>query len=140
MQLKQYSCYCGMCSEKRYSECPHLATTRSRKHEPKKAGLARTRWVETGWVEYSMKLKEDTEARELREITSKQRLDFVKGLKVGDVIGVYCGGQGMSTTPFSGLRKCRQRAEQMPQLETARCSSKQLCVTRAGTLKHRSTS
>jgi hypothetical protein len=61
MQLKQYSCYCGMCSEKRYSECPHLATTRSCKHEPKKAGLARTRWLETGWVEYSMKLKEDTE-------------------------------------------------------------------------------
>ena len=40
MQLKQYSCYCGMCSEKRYSECPHLATTRSRKHEPKKAAWA----------------------------------------------------------------------------------------------------
>ena len=110
MQLKQYSCYCGMCSEKRYSECPHLATTRSRKHEPKKAGLARTRWLETGWVEYSMKLKEDTEARKLREITSKQRLDFIKGLKVGDVIGVYCGGTGDVDHTFFWLAKVQAKS------------------------------
>jgi hypothetical protein len=32
-----------------------------------------------------MELKEDTNARKLREITGKQRLDFIKGLEVGDM-------------------------------------------------------
>jgi hypothetical protein len=130
-----------MCSEKRYSECPHLATTRSCKHEPKKAGLARTRWLETGWVEYSMKLKEDTEARKLREITSKQRLDFIKGLKVGDVIGVYCGGTGDVDHTFFWLAKvqAKSRADaaigDSPVLFKAAVRDE-----RAGTLEHRSSS
>ena len=110
MQLKQYSCYCGMCSQGRYSECPHLATTRSRRHEPKKPGPARTRWLETGWVEYSMKLKQDTEARELRKITVEQRLAFVKGLKVGDVVGVYCGGAGDVDHTFFWLAKVQAKS------------------------------
>jgi hypothetical protein len=41
-----------------------------------------------------MKLRDDQEQRQLREISSEQRLAFVKGLTVGDVIGVYCGGEG----------------------------------------------
>ena len=64
---------------------------RSRKHEPKKAGAARTRWLDEGWVEYGMRLKEDTEARELREISQERRLSYVKGLAVGGVIGVSAG-------------------------------------------------
>jgi hypothetical protein len=43
--------------------------------------------MEEGWVEYTMKLRDDQEQRQLREISSEQRLAFVKGLKVGDVIG-----------------------------------------------------
>ena len=58
-----------------------------------------------------MKLKDDTEARELREIASKQRLDFVKGLKVGDVIGVLCcGGTGDVDHTFFWLAKVQAKS------------------------------
>eukprot|EP00935_MAST-01C_sp_MAST-1C-sp1_P000947 g947.t1 len=94
MQLRQYSCYCFYCRTKQYKKCPWREVVRSRKHEPKKAGAARTRWLEEGWVEYTMKLKADADMRQLREISQERRLGFVKGLAAGDVIGVYCGKKG----------------------------------------------
>ena len=57
-----------------------------------------------------MKLKEDTEARELRKITVEQRLAFVKGLKVGDVVGVYCGGAGDVDHTFFWLAKVQAKS------------------------------
>ena len=59
MQLRQYSCYCNKCSNGLYSECPFKEVVRSRKHEPKRGGAARKRWMEEGWVEYMMKLRDD---------------------------------------------------------------------------------
>ena len=95
MQLRQYSCYCSHCCRKEYKECQFKEIVRSRKHEPKAAkAAARRRWLEEGWVEYSMKLKKDAQCRELRQISDERRLAFAKGLRVGDVVGVYCGKEG----------------------------------------------
>ena len=41
-----------------------------------------------------MRLKQDAECRELRQISDERRLSFARGLKVGDVIGVWAGGEG----------------------------------------------
>jgi hypothetical protein len=116
MQLRQYSCYCKKCSNGLYSEYPFKEVVRSRKHEPKRGGTARRRWMEEGWVEYTMGLKDDQEQRQLREISSEQRLAFVKGLEAGDVIGgcVLCtaGGRGeWGIRFFSGWPKSSAKAE-----------------------------
>jgi hypothetical protein len=81
-------------AEEKLNEAPTLPPPASISMSQRRQGLRTLAGYRNQVVEYSMKLKEDTEARELREITSKQRLDFIKGLKVGDVIGVYCGGTG----------------------------------------------
>ena len=57
-----------------------------------------------------MELKEDTEVRVLRAITAQQRLNFVKGLEVGDVIGVYCGGTGDVDHTFFWLAKVQAKS------------------------------
>ena len=93
-----------------YSECPFKEVVRSRKHEPKRGGAARRRWMEEGWVEYTMELRDDQEQRQLREISSEQRLAFVKGLKVGDVIGVYCGGEGEVGHTFFWLAQVQRKS------------------------------
>ena len=38
--------------------------------------------MEEGWVEYSMRLKQDAECRELRQISDERRLSFAKELSV----------------------------------------------------------
>jgi hypothetical protein len=63
-------------------------------------------------VEYTMQLRDYQAQRQLRVISSEQRLAFVKGLKVGDVIGVCtAGGRGKWGIRFSGWPKSSAKAE-----------------------------
>ena len=66
--------------------------------------------MEEGWVEYTMELRDDQEQRQLREISSEQRLAFVKGLEVGCVIGVYCGGEGEVGHTFFWLAQVQRKS------------------------------
>ena len=59
---------------------------------------------------YTMELRDDQEQRQLREISSEQRLAFVKGLKVVDVIGVYCGGEGGVGHTFFWLAQVQRKS------------------------------
>jgi hypothetical protein len=88
---------------------------RSQKHKPKGEEVAALmRWHQTGWVEYTMKLKEDTELRQLRQVSTEQRVQFANGLKVGDVVGTYCGGEAgeeVSHTFFFWSAKVRAKSK-----------------------------
>jgi hypothetical protein len=95
MQLRQYSCYCKPCSKREWRQCGYRAVVRSEKHKPKSSTVdSLMRWHNEGWVVYRIALKEDTELRQLREVSSERRLAFVNALGVGDVVGVYCAGGG----------------------------------------------
>ena len=77
------------CCRRLYKECAYKSIVRSRKHEPKaNKAAARARWLEEGWVEYSMRLKQDAECRELRQISDERRLSFTRGLKVLSLIHI----------------------------------------------------
>ena len=57
-----------------------------------------------------MRLKQDAECRELRQISDERRLSFARGLKVGDVIGVWAGGEGDVDHTFFWLAQVQRRS------------------------------
>jgi hypothetical protein len=118
MHIRQWSCYCKPCSRREWEECTSKEVVRSEKHKPKASKVAALeRRYKIGWAEYWMKLKDDTEARQLREVSSQRRVNFANALGVGDVVGVYCGGGGAGGDvdyTYFWLAKFKPRAEQMP--------------------------
>jgi hypothetical protein len=114
IQIRKYSCYCASCSRNKAEECIFTGVVRTDRPDflPRQSDIrSSARTMSTGWVEYSMKFRDDIDLRETRSVSKEARAAFEKELRAGSVVGVYCGGEGEVGHLHFWLAVCKSKGK-----------------------------